>query len=71
MTANPIAYPLHMLDCCMLSYARGGEIVTSAEPYRDLKQKPSILPASAGSTMRACDLRAQPSSIVPIIGTRA
>jgi acetyl-CoA acetyltransferase len=43
LTAKPIADPLGMLDCCLLSDAGGAFIVTSAERARDLKAKPVYL----------------------------
>ena len=38
--AKPIADPLGMLDCCIISDAAGAFIVTSAEKALDLRQKP-------------------------------
>jgi acetyl-CoA acetyltransferase len=38
--SKPIADPLKMLDCCLLSDAGGAFIVTSAERARDLPSKP-------------------------------
>lgn len=43
LSAKPIADPLGMLDCCLLSDAGGAFIVTSAERARDLKCKPIYL----------------------------
>ncbi|CAM3693284.1 thiolase C-terminal domain-containing protein [Polaromonas hydrogenivorans] len=43
LSAKPIADPLGMLDCCLLSDAGGAFIVTSAERARDLKSKPIYL----------------------------
>lgn len=43
MASKPIADPLKMLDCCLLSDAGGAFIVTSAERARDLKAKPAWL----------------------------
>lgn len=43
LSAKPIAEPLGMLDCCLISDAAGAFIVTSAERARDLKQKPIYL----------------------------
>jgi len=40
MNSKPIADPLKMLDCCLLSDAGGAFIVTSAERAADLKCKP-------------------------------
>lgn len=41
--AKPIADPLGMLDCCLISDAGGAFIVTSASRARDLKSKPIYL----------------------------
>jgi len=43
LDAKPIADPLGMLDCCLISDAGGAFIVTSAERARDLKCKPVYL----------------------------
>lgn len=43
ISAKPIADPLGMLDCCLISDAGGAFIVTSAERARDLKCKPAYL----------------------------
>src|SRR5258706_3715545 len=43
LQAKPIADPLGMLDCCLISDAGGAFIVTSAERARDLKAKPVFL----------------------------
>ena len=43
LSAKPIADPLGMLDCCLISDAGGAVIVTSAERAKDLKSKPSYL----------------------------
>jgi acetyl-CoA acetyltransferase len=43
LEAKPIADPLGMLDCCLISDAGGAFIVTSAERARDLKSKPVYL----------------------------
>ncbi|WP_165601271.1 thiolase C-terminal domain-containing protein [Achromobacter xylosoxidans] len=43
LTAKPIADPLGMLDCCLISDAGGAFIVTSAERAADLKAKPVYL----------------------------
>lgn len=41
--AKPIADPLGMLDCCLISDAGGAFIVTSAARARDLVEKPAYL----------------------------
>jgi acetyl-CoA acetyltransferase len=43
LSAKPIAEPLGMLDCCLISDAAGAFIVTSAERARDLSKKPIYL----------------------------
>lgn len=43
LDAKPIADPLGMLDCCLISDAGGAFIVTSADRARDLKSKPVYL----------------------------
>lgn len=43
LSAKPIADPLGMLDCCLISDAGGAFIVTTAERAKDLKSKPAYL----------------------------
>lgn len=43
LSAKPIADPLGVLDCCLISDAGGAFIVTSAERAKDLKAKPVYL----------------------------
>lgn len=43
LSSKPIADPLHMLDCCLISDAAGAFVVTSAERAMDLRQKPAYL----------------------------
>ena len=43
LSAKPIADPLGMLDCCLISDAGGAFIVTSAERACDLQSKPVYL----------------------------
>jgi acetyl-CoA acetyltransferase len=43
LSAKPIADPLGMLDCCLISDAGGAFIVTSAERASDLKSNPAYL----------------------------
>lgn len=43
LSAKPIADPLGMLDCCLISDAGGAFIVTSDERARDLQAKPVYL----------------------------
>lgn len=43
LAAKPIAEPLGMFDCCLISDAAGAIIVTSAENARDLPKRPVYL----------------------------
>lgn len=43
LSSKPIADPLRMLDCCIISDAAGAFVVTSAERARDMKHKPAYL----------------------------
>lgn len=43
LSAKPIADPLGMLDCCLISDAGGAFIVTSSERAKDLRSKPAYL----------------------------
>ncbi len=43
LNSKPIAEPLTLLDCCLISDAGGAFIVTSAERARDLPNKPAYL----------------------------
>lgn len=43
LSSKPIADPLRMLDCCLISDAAGAFVVTSAEKARDLRAKPIYL----------------------------
>lgn len=43
LNAKPIADPLGMLDCCLISDAGGAFIVTSADRAKDLRAKPVYL----------------------------
>ena len=43
LASKPIADPLNMLDCCLISDAGGAMIVTSPERAKDLKGKPIYL----------------------------
>ncbi len=43
LASKPIADPLRMLDCCIISDAAGAFVVTSAERAADLRQKPAYL----------------------------
>jgi acetyl-CoA acetyltransferase len=43
LSAKPIADPLNMLDCCLISDAGGAFIVTSAERAKDTRASPAYL----------------------------
>jgi acetyl-CoA acetyltransferase len=43
LASKPIASPLNVLDCCLISDAGGAFIVTTPERARDLKAKPAYL----------------------------
>lgn len=43
MASKPIADPLKILDCCLISDAGGAFIVTSAERAKDLRSRPAYL----------------------------
>lgn len=43
LTSKPIASPLNILDCCLISDAAGAFIVTSAERARDCKRAPAYV----------------------------
>nr|WP_260306400.1 hypothetical protein [Variovorax sp. Sphag1AA] len=62
LEAKPIADPVGMLDCCLISDAGGAFIVTSTERAADLK---ACLPAGHRRVphARASDVRAEPDRV--------
>jgi acetyl-CoA acetyltransferase len=43
LASKPIAEPLHLLDCCLISDAAGAFIVTAADGAHDLARRPAYL----------------------------
>ncbi len=43
LASRPIAWPLHLFDCCVISDSGGALVVTSPERARDIKTKPAWL----------------------------
>ena len=50
LSSRWIAYPFHLLDCCLVTDAGGAVVVTSAERARDLKKKPVWVLGSGEAT---------------------
>ena len=50
LSSRWIAYPLHLLDCCLVTDAGGAVVVTSAERARDCKKKPVYVLGSGEAT---------------------
>jgi acetyl-CoA C-acetyltransferase len=51
LASRIVSWPLHLLDCCMISDGGGAVVVTSAERARDLKKLPIYL-LGAGEAVR-------------------
>jgi len=60
LASKPIAAPLNMLDCCLISDAAGALVVTRAERAADLAQKPVYL-LGAGEAFTHEHILAAPS----------
>lgn len=60
LASKPIAAPLNMLDCCLISDAAGAMVVTRAERAADLAQKPVYL-LGAGEAFTHEHILAAPS----------
>ena len=50
LSSRWIAYPLHLLDCCLVTDAGGAIVVTSAERAKDCKKKPVYVLGSGEAT---------------------
>jgi acetyl-CoA acetyltransferase len=50
LESRMIAWPLHLLDCCLVTDAGGAVVVTSAERAKDLKRKPVYVLGSGEAT---------------------
>jgi acetyl-CoA acetyltransferase len=68
LSSRWIAYPFHLLDCCLVTDAGGAVVVTSAKRARDCKKKPVwVLGSGEASTHQSIanmpDLTTTPASI--------
>ncbi len=68
LSSRWITYPLHLLDCCLVTDAGGAVVVTSAERARSLKKKPVWVLGSGEATTHQTianmpDLTTTPASI--------
>jgi acetyl-CoA acetyltransferase len=68
LSSRWIAYPLHLLDCCLVTDAGGAIVVTSAERAKDCKKKPVHVLGSGEATTHASianmpDLTTTPAAI--------
>ncbi|HET9476203.1 MAG TPA: acetyl-CoA acetyltransferase [Dehalococcoidia bacterium] len=68
LSSRWIAYPLHLLDCCLVTDAGGAVVVTSAERAKDCKKKPVYVLGSGEATTHSTianmpDLTTTPAAI--------
>jgi acetyl-CoA acetyltransferase len=68
LSSRWIAYPFHLLDCCLVTDAGGAVVITSAERARDCKKPPVWVLGSGEATthqtiMNMPDLTTTPASI--------
>ncbi len=68
LSSRWIAYPLHLLDCCLVTDAGGAIVVTSAERAKDCKKKPVHVLGSGEATTHSTianmpDLTTTPAAI--------
>jgi len=68
LSSRWIAYPLHLLDCCLVTDAGGAIVVTSAARAKDCKKKPVYVLGSGEATTHQTianmpDLTTTPASI--------
>ena len=69
ISSRPIAYPLHLLDCCVETDNATCLIVTSAERARDLKHTPARILSVVGRCMKPrMDMHYQHGPITRVAG---
>src|SRR4051794_37166891 len=64
LSSRPIADPLHMLDCCVISDGGGACVVTTQERARDLAKPPVHVLGAAHATTHAMNISAMPDLTV-------